>query len=346
MADETSTQQVIHFFHGDAGNIAENISNGKITASDFVVTTDDELVYIDKETDGSLSQKTLGNAKVKENITVIGTSVGNFSENTVISEGTDLTTLLKQMLTVRQLYKYVSPTISVSSSVSTSGEYEVGDLFSSTITGTFTKNDAGNLTQLALYQGSTLIGSVSADDGNKTKCSQPVTNITIPDSSSPIKFTAKATYEAGPYMPDNLGDDTPNPIAAGTITSSAISLSGRRGVFYGSGSGEIPTIDEDKIRNGLYKSLKYTGKGTITVSLPEGSKHAIVAYPKSWGDVSTLIYHSGSYEADLTHKLVKQNVVSVHGANDFTAIDYNVYTYLHDSTVDAETAAITLDFKF
>jgi hypothetical protein len=316
----SDNQQVIHFFHGDESKIQDNIDSGNITASDFVVTTDDDLVYVAEETtDDStkLVPRTLGSAKVKEDITVKGTTVGNLTDETTITAGTDLTALLKQMLTKRIPHEYTAPTVEISSTKKAMA-YEVGESITSTITGKYNQNEAGDIVTLSLKKGDTLIASsntntVSAEDETFTL------------SEGELKFTVTATYEEGPIENDNLGDASPDGhIEAGSISKSLI-FTGQRKYFYGAGVGSVPELDSAAIRALSGSALNPNNNTSFSINIAVGQQYVVFAYPARLRDVSQVMYVETN-DTGMASSFT-QSTIDVEGANGADAVSYKVYTY-------------------
>jgi hypothetical protein len=328
----SDNQQVIHFFHGDESKIQNNIDSGNITASDFIVTTDDDLVYIAEETiDDStkLVPRTLGSAKVKEDITVIGTSVGNLSENYEIAEGTDLTTLLKQMLTKRIAATYKQPTVTMTSTKS-AGNYEIGEKITSTIKGIYTKNDGGDIISFSLKKDNEEIETSSIDSVSSEQ------TFSVPDGT--LTFTATATYAEGAIKNDNLGDASPDGHIAAGSKSNSLSFVGKRKYFYGTGVGSVPELDSAAIR-ALSGSALNPGNGTsFNINIAVGQQYVVFAYPANLRDVNQVMYVETN-DTGMAGSFTK-STLDVEGANGAAAASYKVYTYGM-----ATPAAASMTFK-
>jgi hypothetical protein len=315
----SDNQQVIHFFHGDEFKIQDNIDSGNITASDFIVTTDDDLVYVAEETADDVTKlvpRTLGSAKVKENITVIGTSVGNLSENYEITEGTDLTTLLKQMLTKRIAATYSAPTVSITST-KPAGNYEVGENITSTIKGVYTKNDGGDIVTFSLKKGNDEIATSSTSSVSQEE------NFSIP--SGTLTFTATATYAEGAIKNDNLGDASPDGHIAAGSKSNSLSFYGKRKCFYGTGVGSVPELDSAAIRALSGSTLNPSDGTSFSISIDVGQQYVVFAYPAGLRDVSQVMYVETN-DTGMASSFTK-STIDVEGANGADAVSYKVYTY-------------------
>ena len=94
-----------------------------------------------------------------------------------------------------------------------------------------------------------------------------------------ITFTAKATYAEGAIKNDNLGQPSPDGhITAGSITSSAYSISGKRKAFWGAGAGVTPSLTSDYIR-GLANSRLNIASGVTNFTVASGNQHIVIALP-------------------------------------------------------------------
>lgn len=321
----------ISFFHGESSKIDEQIAAGVITPSDFVVGSDDDVLYY---IDESSSSHALGASKTKEAHTVelgAGGSIGSLKTGDVLDKGIDLDTLIKK-LTVKQIAPtYTAPRVSISTSATTT--VEVGTTFTPALTATFTKNDAGDLSEIAIYQDGVTNAIVSAPSSPAT--ASP--NVTAVEGS--VSFYAKATYAEGAIKNDNLGDAYPTGhIAAGSITSSKVSFVGKRNTFYGTGAGTLPAPTSDIVRSLGKNVLGASSNTTFSIPVAVGQQYVVFAYPATLRDVSQVMYVETN-DTGAASKFTK-SVVSVEGANGSAGIDYKVYSYQM-----ATPAAASMTFK-
>lgn len=326
----------ISFFHGAQADIQTQIDNGVITSSDFVVTSDtDELVYVDADK----SQHTLGSSKSKESHTAnlgTGGSVGGIVTGDVIDAGTDLDTLIKKIIMKRVAATYTKPAIALKvTSGNTAGNYEVGTEVKTTMTATFTKNDAGDLTSIAVNDG-------SADILTGTASPLTVTDHTFTITEGTTSFKANAAYAEGAIKNDNLGDASPDGhIAAGNISSSALSFSGKRNAFYGTGVGAIPSITSAMVRGLAGKTLDPKAGTTLTINVTTGQQYFVFAYPASLRDVNQVLYVEGN-DPNMAANFTK-TTIAVEGANGASSADYKVYTLGMASPAEANmTLKVTI----
>ena len=315
MADKNTT---VSFFYGAKDGIQAKLDDGTITPSDFVVTKEDELVFIDK----AKAQHTLGSSKTKAPIKVTGTSLGGIADGTTLEAGTSLDDFLKKLLVKRIPASYTKPTLNLATTVPVTSQ-ECGTVINPTLTATFTKNDGGNLTSIEIQKGAEKV----------TGAESPLTSeqsVTFADAA--VSYKAVAAYEEGSIKNDNLGEQSPNGhIVAGSINSNTLTFQGKRQTFAGTGAGSLPELNSANVR-------KFTARDVL---VDAGQQHIVIAYPATIGDITQIRYEEGN-DNNMAANFQKQ-VVQVEGANAFTPINYNVYTYAMDVPAAAKmTFKITL----
>lgn len=325
MADKNTT---VSFFYGAKDGIQAKLDDGTITPSDFVVTKEDELVFIDK----AKAQHTLGSSKTKAPIKVTGTSLGGISDGSTIEAGTSLDDFLKKLLVKRIPAKYSAPTLSLGTSVATTPQ-EVGNVINPKLTATFTQNDAGALTNIEIQKGSEKVTGTTSP----FESTQEVTF-----SDTPVTFKAVASYGQGAIKEDNLGEQSPaGRIEAGSISSSPLTFQGKRMTFAGTGVGEIPELNSAAIRALASKRLGLGKNSKFDVLVDVGQQHIIIAYPATIGDITQIRYEEANDNSMAAN--FKKQVIQVAGHNNFTPVNYNVYTYKMDVPAAAKmTFKITL----
>lgn len=152
---------------------------------------------------------------------------------------------------------------------------------------------------------------------------------------SSLKYRVTATHGAGVTANDNLGSAS-NPIvaiAAGSKTKDTAAYTPYRNYFYGT-SATTPTVDSAYVRT-LTKSNKAYATGTITISVPAGTKRVCVACLADKRGITKVINET-AMNADVTSTFVK-STVNVEGANGYTAKSYNVWVF--EPAVAYENAA-------
>ena len=314
-ADKTKT---ISFFHGPTTSMQGKIDDGTITESDFVVSSDEDILYY---IDNTKTPVALSNSKSKQEWEVnlgTGGTVGGLKTGDTIEIGTDLDTLIKLLTQKSVPATYTQPAVACRVSSGTSaGSYEVGTQITANIQGTFTQNDAGALTNIKIMKGAEEVIS---------QATSPVTaesqTFTLGDET--VSFTAVATYAEGAIKNDNLGQPSPDGhIQAGSKTSSAVSFVGKRNLFYGSGTGNLPEVTSELVRGLANKKLGPTNGNAFNLTVPVGDQYIVIAYPATLRDMTKCFYVE--QHTDLVENFTK-TTISVQGANSAAGADYKVYT--------------------
>lgn len=247
---------------------------------------------------------------LKNELTVnlgVGGSVGGVTTGTTYAAGTTLESIIDAILTKQVLPTYISPTITISSTPSTSG-IEIGTNISITLSSVFTQNDAGSATATT-YKKNSVALSGSTD------------SIQVTDTA--VNYTVIVDYNEGVIKNDNLG--TPYPtghITAGSITSSAISYIGYRNIFYGFDT--LPS-SSSVVRSFSGRLLNGQNGTTFSIVIPVGTTRVSFCYPATLRDVSSVKYVQGM-NAEIKN-VFTSGTVNVEGANSYTAISYKTYTY-------------------
>lgn len=162
------------------------------------------------------------------------------------------------------------------------------------------------------------------------------------DVYSSVKYTETISYSEGNVAKDNLGSAS-NPevkIAAGSVTKTSSELKPFRKYFYGTGMTQTAEFDSATIRL-LTNSTGAAANGTsFSMTIPEGAKQVIIAYPATLRDLST-VADQGAFGTDIHEKFTK-TTVEVEGANGYTAIEYKVFVYNPDTALGANTYKVTI----
>lgn len=283
-----------------------------------------------------------------ENITLAGnyTQIGNWTKTqngTAVKEvaGMTLTEMLKNIFTAT-----LQPTITAQPSINGfnltgAGAVEAG-----------TSIAAANYTEATLNPGSYQYGPATGVTAESWKVervtnagsTQIVTGATLPAGSdnnggsgfiigdqggenvvSSLRYRATVQHTAGVTAHDNLGGDS-SPvvkIAAGSKNKQTNAYTPYRNYFYGA-TMDKPTLNSAYIR-GLTKSNQAYRAGTITINVPAGANRVCIACIATAAGVTQVINET-ALNADVTGTFVK-STVRVEGANGYTAVDYNVWTF-------------------
>ena len=274
---------VIKFFHGASTGIESKIEDGTINESDMVITSDtDELYYIDS----TKTPHALGSSKSTEEVEVnlgSGGSVGGLATGDTIPAGTTLDELITMLTQKSVPASYTQPGVTCRvSSGTAAGSYEVGTSITTTLQATFTQNDAGALTTLAINKSGVGSPIISGATSPQTTDAQTFTL-----GEETVSFTATASYAAGAIKNDNLGKPSPEgQIQAGSKTSAAVSFVGKRNLFYGTGTGATPEMTSEVVRGLANKKLGPTNGTSFNINVAAGQQYVVIAYPATLRNLS------------------------------------------------------------
>ena len=312
---------VIKFFHGASTGIESKIEDGTINESDMVITSDtDELYYIDS----TKTPHALGSSKSTEEVEVnlgSGGSVGGLTTGDTIPAGTTLDELITMLTQKSVPATYTQPGVTCRvSSGTAAGSYEVGTSITTTLQATFTQNDAGALTTLAINKSGEGSPIISGATSPQTTDAQTFTL-----GEETVSFTATASYAAGAIKDDNLGQPSPEgQIQAGSKTSAAVSFVGKRNLFYGTGTGATPEMTSELVRGLANKKLGPANGTTFDINVAAGQQYVVIAYPATLRNLTKCFYVEQN--TDLVENFALQTK-SVQGANGAAGADYKVYVY-------------------
>ena len=312
---------VVKFFHGLSTGIQGKIDDGTINENDLVITSDtDEMIYIDN----AKAQHSLGASKSTEEVEVnlgSGGSIGGLTTGDTIPAGTTLDELITMLTQKSVPATYTQPGVTCRvSSGTAAGSYEVGTSITTTLQATFTQNDAGALTTLAINKSGAGEPIISGATSPQTTDAQ---TFTIGEET--VSFTATASYAAGAIKNDNLGKPSPEgQIQAGSKTSAAVSFVGKRNLFYGTGTGATPEMTSEVVRALANKKLGPTNGTSFNINVAAGQQYVVIAYPATLRNMTKCFYVEQN--TDLVENFALQTK-SVQGANGAAGADYKVYVY-------------------
>ena len=164
-----------------------------------------------------------------------------------------------------------------------------------------------------------------------------------------LPIAATITYTAGNIAKTNMGNDS-DPvvqIAAG-ITTNVASVAGRRSLFYG-----VLPVDAEltsaAIRN-LTNVIDYEAQAgqTFTVDVSESGVEdpgsIVIAIPSEGpSDIHiTKVIADGYFDPNITDQYELEDTVYVEGANGFTAVPYDIWSYKPDLLYSDDVHHITL----
>ena len=240
-------------------------------------------------------------------------SFGKYTNGqTIPAKGKTLDEFLYDVVTKVVLPTYTAPSVSISASPAF-GAYEIGyDPGQVTLSNTYTKNDAGNVTLTTYNKGGTSLGA-----GVNINSPGPIT--------SSVSYNVTVNYGAGTTVKiDNLGNPYPTgQITAGSTSSGSGSYSTYSKRFWG-GTSVAFTASNTYNYASLSQALGSDNSGSsnsITVSLtPTGTQNVFFAYLASSPDLSSILYN-GLENIDAFTK----TLITITNAQGHTQ-SYKVYT--------------------
>ena len=294
----------------------EAVENGVVTGEaikDYVTKKIADM------TSGMVTELDTDKVTLTTRIPVIGQTLGSYKDGDFIEAGETLTTILK-----KQFAKQIPPTYSTPSFSMTPSNQSVesGTLVNPTVNGTFTKRDAGDVTEyklVRLYNGNseTVLTKATIE-----QYMQP--EITVEDGGN-LKFTGTVNYAQGPVKNDNLGLPYPTgQIKAGTL-SQTITYTGQRKAFYGRDNQSEAAAESSEIRSLPQNVLNPVNGTKLTISIQSGDSRVTFAYPAALRDVTSVMSSALNLNVKDTFQ---KTLVDVEGANGYKATQYKVYTYI------------------
>ena len=309
---------------GAKENIDAAKASGEIDEFDVLFLNNGETGWIDKDGNTVISTPRTQTAIEVNGVTGLGISNG-----ATIAAGATMDDIVKMLVQKAIPATYSKPTINIVNNGGTSGNVEAGSTVTPKVKATFTKNDAGDLTAISIKEGSTSVAS-----GTTSPLTYNGEDIVIGDET--ITFTASANYNAAPVKTNNLGQESKeNWFDAGTVESSnyansnqrQISISGKRNLFYGTGVGDVPTVNSEMVRGLNGTKLNPANGTTFTINVDVGQQYIAFAYPATLRDVNKVIYVE-SNDSGMAESFAK-TTVDVADARGGTngLMSYKVYTY-------------------
>lgn len=326
MADVKMTK---HAF-GSKANIETAKAAGTIDAYDILHLDNGEIAWLDKDNNTVINTPRTQTALTVNGVTGLG--IGN---GETIPAGTSIDDIVKMLIQKAVPATYTAPSIAIANNSGTaSGNVEAGSTITPKLKGTFTKNDAGDLSAIVIKKGTT-----SVAEGTTSPLTYAGDDFVIGDET--VTFTASATYGDAPVKTNNLGQESKeNWFAGSTITSSGYSFTGKRNMFYGTGVGDVPTVDSAFVRGLSGKKLAPAQSTAVTINVAIGQQYVAFAYPATLRDVNQVEYVEAN-DKGMASSFTKStiNVADARG-EDNGLMSYKVYTYKM-----AVPAAAAMTFK-
>lgn len=302
---------------GSKANIEAAKAAGTIDANDILFLDNREIGWIAK--DGSTVMST---SRTQEAITVNGVTGLGISNGASIPAGTSLDEFVKMVVQKAIPATYTKPTLAIANDGGqASGNVEAGTSVTPKLRATFTKNDAGDITNIVIKKGSTDVKT-----GTASPLSYTGDAIVIGDET--VSFSASATYGDAPVKKNNLGAESKeNWFAGGTVNSAIYSISGKRNLFYGTGVGSVPEVTSDVVRGLTNKKLSPAAGTSFNVNVAVGQQYIIIAYPATLRDLNNVTYveaNDSGMAANFTKTTL--DVADARGGSN-GVMSYKVYTY-------------------
>ena len=272
------------------------------------------------------------NTLIAGDISVIGVTVGNYSNGMTISNNTSIHTVLQTMMQKRIPPTYTNPTLTLAYSGSLN--IEVGTALSPTLTPTYTIHDAGSVTNYLLFENGSSIYT------NTGVAVYSVVAFTVAETT--YAYYGRAYYEEGATKNDNFGDpDATGKITASYLNSSTRTYRGQRKYWYDTSLGSNSIINSTDIRNLSSSALNPVVGTTFEINIVAGTSEIVIAYPKTIQEIDSIKYvELGNAEVKDTFT---ETEISVEGVGGYLAIPYRVYIY-RPSVSFGDSATYTVVF--
>ena len=302
---------------GSKENIETAKTSGVIDAYDVLHLSNGEMAWIDKE-----GNTVMNTPRTQTDIVVNGVTGLGIGNGETISAGASIDEIVKMLVQKAVPASYTKPTVSLANNGGqASGNVEAGTTITPRLKATFTKNDAGDLTSLSIMK-----GGEAVVEGTSSPQVYDGEDIVIGDET--ITFSASASYAAAPVKSNNLGQESKeNWFDAGSVASSNYSITGKRNMFYGTGVGELPTVDSAFVRGLVNTKLAPAQGNTVTINVAVGQQYIAFAYPATLRDVNQVEYVEAN-DKGMASSFTK-NTIDVADARggENGMMSYKVYTY-------------------
>lgn len=302
---------------GSKENIETAKAAGAIDAYDILHLSNGEIAWLDKD-----NNTVINTPRTQTNITVNGVTGLGIGNGETISAGATIDDIVRMLVQKAVPASYTKPTLSLTNNGGqASGNVEAGTSVTPKLKATFTKNDAGDLTAISISK-----GDAAVVEGTSSPQVYDGEDIVIGDET--ITFSASATYGDAPVKTNNLGQESKeNWFAGGTVNSTNYSITGKRNLFYGTGVGEVPTVNSAFVR-GLGNNKLAPSQGySWNISVDVGQQYIAFAYPATLRDVNNVTYVEAN-DSGMASSFTKHTVdVADARGGENGLMSYKVYTY-------------------
>lgn len=311
-----STLKSKHAF-GSKENIETAKGNGLIDEYDVLFLDNGEVAWLDKE-----NNTVINTPRTQTDIIVNGVTGLGIANGETIPAGKTIDEVVKMLIQKAIPAAYTKPTLAIANNGGqASGNVEAGTSITPKLKATFTQNDAGAMSAIAIKKGSTEVAS-----GTTSPLTYSGDAFVIGDET--VTYTATASYDDAPVKNNNLGNESKeNWFAGDSIASSGYSITGKRNLFYGTGVGAAPTITSDVVRGLANTKLAPSQGYSWNINVEVGQQYILFAYPADLRDVNNVTYveaNDGGMAGNFTKHTI--NVADARGGENGLK-SYKVYSY-------------------
>lgn len=185
--------------------------------------------------------------------------------------------------------------------------------------------------------------SITDTNGNTSTTQNGSFDAFIVEDNTDYKVSVTADYTDGDIPHTNIPNEYPDgQIKAGTTAvANSSNITGFRKYFYGSLI-TVPSTYTSEVIRALANSTSVVGSSkTFNMPVIEGAKAVIIAFPTNINKTLKKVEDVGAFGTDIVGKFTK-STVDVNGYNNYTAISYDVYTYLPDTALGTNTYNVTI----
>jgi hypothetical protein len=300
----------------EAPTLDDKLMASQVNSTSAAAMTPRQILSLASQMEGGAGTGgTAGPAVVKNDIVVTGTTSGSYTSGMIVTAGTTLEAVLKNMLQVTIPATYSGPSLSISGGTTTG---EVGTVVTPTISPSWTQRDAGALTLYQIKRNNVVIYTGPATTA--------FTDVSF-SLGTTMQYQATATYAEGPIKNNNQGVASPaGHILAGVVSSGVISYSGTMNMYYTTDAAATTPNTSAAVRALSNVSVNPTNGLTFNVNIPAGARRVVIAYPDSLRDLTTVKYVELG-NGIVTDTFIK-TIVPVIMPNNYSTVNYKVFTYI------------------
>lgn len=261
-------------------------------------------------------------------------TIGASGSKTLQTKGKNVQQVLDMIVAQEKNPSITQPSTSIT--LTGAGAKEVGTEYTPKYSvgfnaGNYQYGPATGVTATAYAVTDTNSGSASTQTGSFTA-------FTVADNTN-YRVNVTTTHSAGAVPKTNLGNDyAAGQIQTGTKTAQSAAVTGYRAWFNYVG-GNTEAVDGTWIRtNATNKNA--SGYASFSLSIADGTKRVVVAIPKSKNQKLKSVIDVDGMGLDVKGNFVA-SVVQVEGLNNYTAVDYDVWTFTNANGVSKTTYNFT-----